>query len=29
MCLAEDNDVVNTFTPDRSDHPFDKAILPR
>src|SRR5258708_971418 len=29
MCLAQDNDVVHTFTPDRSDQPFDKAILPR
>ena len=29
MHLAQDNDVVHTFTPDRSDHPFDKAILPR
>src|SRR6266481_6269892 len=28
MCLAQDNDVVHTFTPDRSDQPFDKAILP-
>src|SRR5882672_2974399 len=28
MCLAQDNDVVDTFTPDRSDQPFDKAILP-
>ena len=27
MCLAQDNDVVHTFTPDRSDQPFDKAIL--
>ena len=27
MCLAKDNDVVHTFTPDRSDQPFDKAIL--
>jgi hypothetical protein len=26
--IAQDNDVVNTFTPDRSDQPFDKAILP-
>ena len=24
MCLAQDNDVVHTFTPDRSDQPFDK-----
>src|SRR5258708_30564590 len=29
MRLAQDNDVVHTFTPDRSDQPFDKAILPR
>jgi hypothetical protein len=28
MHLAQDNDVVHTFTPDRSDQPF-KAILPR
>src|SRR5450631_4045630 len=28
MCLAQDNDVVHTFTPDRSDLPFDNAILP-
>src|SRR5882672_10052998 len=27
--LAEDNDVVHTFTPDQSDQPFGKAILPR
>jgi hypothetical protein len=27
-CLAQDNDVVYTFTPDRSDQPFHKAILP-
>ena len=27
MYLAEYNDVVHTFTPDRSDQPFDKAIL--
>jgi hypothetical protein len=26
MCVAQDNDVVHTFTPDRSDQPFDKAI---
>jgi len=24
MCLARDNDVVHTFTPDRSDQPFGK-----
>src|SRR4030081_1572577 len=27
--LAQDNDVVHTLTPDRSDQPFHKAILPR
>jgi hypothetical protein len=27
MRLAHDNDVVHTFTPDRSDQPFDKGIL--
>ena len=29
MRLALDNDVVHTVTPDRSDQPFGKAILPR
>src|SRR4030081_344915 len=29
MHLAQDNDVVYTPTPDRSDQPFGKAILPR
>src|SRR5271169_1988470 len=29
MHLAQDNDVVDTLTPDRSDQPFGKAILPR
>jgi hypothetical protein len=29
MRLAQDNDVVHTFTPDRSDQPFGKAVLPR
>src|ERR1700720_2367338 len=29
MHLAQDNDVVHTFPPDRSDQPFGKAILPR
>ena len=29
MSLAQDNDVVHTFTPDRSDQPFGNAILPR
>src|SRR6266478_5708475 len=28
MYLAEDNDVVRTLTPDRSDQPFREAILP-
>src|SRR6201982_403804 len=28
MHLAHDNDVVHTFTPDRSDHTFGKAVLP-
>src|SRR5882672_382178 len=28
MRLAQDNDVVHAFTPDRSDQPFHKAILP-
>src|SRR6202163_494144 len=28
MHLAQDNDVVYTLTPDRSDKPFHKAILP-
>jgi hypothetical protein len=28
MSLAQDNDVVQTLTPDRSDQPFGKAILP-
>ncbi len=27
MHLAHDDDVVHTFTPDRPDQPFDKAIL--
>ena len=27
MCLAQDNDVVHTFTPDRSDQPFSKTIV--
>src|SRR6202140_935745 len=27
--LAQDNDVVHTFTSDRSDQPFGNAILPR
>src|ERR1700694_1765106 len=29
MRLAQDNDVVHTLAPDRSDQPFGKAILPR
>src|SRR5216683_928674 len=29
MCLAQDNDVVQTLAPDRSDQPLGKAILPR
>jgi hypothetical protein len=29
MHLTQDNDVIHTFTPDRSDQPFGKAILPR
>src|ERR1700730_1415845 len=29
MHLAQDNDVVHTFTPDRSDQPFGKDILTR
>ena len=29
MCLAQNNDVVQTLAPDRSDQPFGKAILPR
>src|SRR6266576_1996954 len=28
MHLAQDNDVVHTLTPDRSDQPFGDAILP-
>ena len=28
MHLAQGNDVVHTFTPDRPDQPFGKAILP-
>jgi hypothetical protein len=28
MHLAQDNDVVQTLTPDRADQPFGKAILP-
>jgi hypothetical protein len=28
VCLAHDNDVTHTFTPDRTDQPFDKAFPP-
>src|SRR5882762_11742941 len=28
MHLAQDNDVVYTLTPDRSDQPFGKSVLP-
>src|SRR5260370_24857723 len=28
MHLAKDNDVVHALTPDRSDQPFGKAVLP-
>src|ERR1700722_19642949 len=28
MHLAQDNDVVQTLPPDRSDQPFGKAVLP-
>jgi hypothetical protein len=29
MHLTQDKDVVCTLTPDRSDQPFGKAVLPR
>src|SRR5260370_24682451 len=29
MFLVQDNDVVQTLEPDRSDQPFGKAVLPR
>jgi hypothetical protein len=29
MRLAENDDVIQTLMPDRSDQPFGKAILPR
>src|SRR4030088_2773290 len=29
MCLAQNDDVIQTLAPDRSDQPFGKAILPR
>src|SRR5665809_69414 len=28
MCLAQDDEMVHTLAPDRSDQPFGKAILP-
>src|SRR5712664_1335898 len=28
MCLAQDNDVIQTLAPDRSDQPLGKTILP-
>ncbi len=28
MRLAQDNEMINTLAPDRSDQPFSKAILP-
>src|ERR1700726_546255 len=28
MCLAQNNDVIQTLAPDRSDQPFGKAVLP-
>jgi hypothetical protein len=28
MCLAQNDEVIQTLTPDRSDQPFGKAILP-
>jgi hypothetical protein len=28
MCLAQNNDVIQTRAPNRSDQPFGKAILP-
>ena len=28
MHLAQDHDMVHTFTPDRSDQPFGNAVLP-
>jgi hypothetical protein len=27
MCLAQNNDVIQTLAPDRSDQPFGKAVL--
>src|SRR4029077_12504043 len=29
MCLAQNDDVIQTLAPDRSDQPLGKAILPR
>ena len=29
MCLAQDDEMVHTLAPDRSNQPFGKAILPR
>jgi hypothetical protein len=29
MCLAQNDNVIQTLAPDRSDQPFGKAILPR
>src|ERR1700682_2099340 len=29
MRLAQDDEMVNTLAPDRSDQPFGKAVLPR
>ena len=29
MCLAQDDKVIQTLAPDRTDQPFGKAILPR
>jgi hypothetical protein len=29
MCLAQDDDVIHTLAPERSDQPFGKAVLPR
>src|SRR6202011_3604022 len=29
MCLAQNDDVIQTLAPDRSDQPFGKAVLPR
>src|SRR3981189_2616672 len=28
MCLAQNNDVIQTLAPNRSDQPFGKAVLP-